>query len=67
MHYLQRVGMEHIKNAVLEDAENRQALHARLPFALSFEEDPWRSASRRRRCARNSMPIPVTGSRRLNV
>ncbi|WP_371368455.1 nitrite reductase large subunit NirB [Pseudomonas sp. QL9] len=41
VHYLQRVGMEHIKKAVLEDAENRQALNARLQFALSLEQDPW--------------------------
>ena len=41
VHYMQRVGMEHIKKAVLEDADNRQALNARLQFALSFEQDPW--------------------------
>lgn len=41
VHYLQRVGMEHIKKAVLEDADNRQALNARLQFALSLEQDPW--------------------------
>ncbi|MFV3333343.1 nitrite reductase large subunit NirB [Pseudomonas sp. NY15437] len=41
VHYLQRVGMEHIKKAVLEDADNRQALNARLQFSLSLEQDPW--------------------------
>ncbi|WP_374440460.1 nitrite reductase large subunit NirB [Pseudomonas panipatensis] len=41
VHYLQRVGMQHIKQAVLEDAEKRKALHARLQFALSLEQDPW--------------------------
>ena len=41
VHYLQRVGMERIKKAVLEDAENRQALNARLQFSLSLEQDPW--------------------------
>ncbi|MCJ1886002.1 nitrite reductase large subunit NirB [Pseudomonas sp. LA21] len=41
VHYLQRVGMERIKKAVLEDAENRRALNARLQFSLSLEQDPW--------------------------
>jgi nitrite reductase (NADH) large subunit len=42
VHYLQRVGMEHIKKAVLEDEANRKALAARLHYALSFEHDPWK-------------------------
>jgi len=42
VHYMQRVGMEHIKKAVLEDEANRKALAARLQFALSFEQDPWK-------------------------
>lgn len=42
VHYLQRVGMEHIKKAVLEDEANRKALAARLHYALSFEQDPWK-------------------------
>ncbi|MBD9503959.1 NAD(P)/FAD-dependent oxidoreductase [Pseudomonas sp. PDM17] len=41
VHYLQRVGMERIKKAVLEDADNRKALNARLQFSLSLEQDPW--------------------------
>jgi len=41
VHYLQRVGMDHIKQAVLDDADRRQALHQRLLFSLSFEQDPW--------------------------
>jgi nitrite reductase (NADH) large subunit len=42
VHYMQRVGMEHIKKAVLEDETNRKALAARLHYALSFEQDPWK-------------------------
>lgn len=42
VHYLQRVGMDYIKRAVVEDAANRQALNARLQFSLSFEQDPWK-------------------------
>ncbi|MDO9321475.1 MAG: nitrite reductase large subunit NirB [Pseudomonas sp.] len=41
VHYLQRVGMEHIKKAVLEDEANRKVLHANLLFSLSFLQDPW--------------------------
>jgi nitrite reductase (NADH) large subunit len=42
VHYLQRVGMEHIKKAVLEDPVRRKALNERLQFSLSFEQDPWK-------------------------
>ncbi|UGV31040.1 nitrite reductase large subunit NirB [Halopseudomonas aestusnigri] len=42
VHYMQRVGMEHIKAAVLTDAAQRKALHERLLYALSFEQDPWK-------------------------
>ena len=41
VHYMQRVGMEHIKKAVLEDEANRKALYARLQYTLSLEKDPW--------------------------
>ncbi|WP_277374556.1 nitrite reductase large subunit NirB [Pseudomonas sp. AA-38] len=42
VHYLQRVGMEYIKKAVIDDEANRKALAARLHYALSFEQDPWK-------------------------
>ena len=42
VHYLQRVGMEHVKKAVLEDEAKRKTLAARLHYALSFEQDPWK-------------------------
>ncbi|GHD78723.1 nitrite reductase large subunit NirB [Vogesella fluminis] len=41
VHYLQRVGMEYIKQRVLADEVGRNELYARLKFALSFEQDPW--------------------------
>jgi nitrite reductase (NADH) large subunit len=40
-HYVSRVGMDHVKKKVLDDAANRQALWARLQFALDGEPDPW--------------------------
>lgn len=41
VHYVQRVGLDHVKKKVVEDAESRRALHARLLDALSVEKDPW--------------------------
>ncbi|MYN12560.1 FAD-dependent oxidoreductase [Pusillimonas sp. TS35] len=40
-HYLARVGLEHARARVVEDATNRAELYARLKFALSFVKDPW--------------------------
>ena len=41
VHYVARVGLQHVKQKVLEDAANRQALWARLQAALADEPDPW--------------------------
>lgn len=41
VHYVERVGMEHIKRHVVEDADNRRALYERLLFALRDAPDPW--------------------------
>jgi len=41
VHYVSRVGIEHVKKKVLEDAMNRKALWERLQFALDGEPDPW--------------------------
>ncbi|WP_054020750.1 nitrite reductase large subunit NirB [Piscinibacter sakaiensis] len=41
VHYLQRVGMDHVKRRILDDAEGRRALWEQLQFALSGEPDPW--------------------------
>jgi nitrite reductase (NADH) large subunit len=41
VHYMHRVGMEHIKKKVIEDEANRKALWARLQHALDGEPDPW--------------------------
>lgn len=36
-----RAGLDYIKQRVVDDAENRKALYARLQYALSGEKDPW--------------------------
>jgi nitrite reductase (NADH) large subunit len=41
VHYVQRVGMDYIKKQIVDDAENRRALYARLVYALQGEKDPW--------------------------
>ncbi|ANI14526.1 nitrite reductase large subunit [Pseudomonas citronellolis] len=59
VHYLQRVGMEHIKKAVLEDAENRKALNARLQYSLSLEQDPWQQRIEQPRLKQEFERIPL--------
>ncbi|QMV61237.1 nitrite reductase large subunit NirB [Pseudomonas berkeleyensis] len=59
VHYLQRVGMEHIKKAVLEDEDNRKALATRLHYALSFEQDPWKQRIETPQLKKEFDPIKV--------
>ena len=42
VHYVARVGLDYIKERIVADGENRQALYSRLRFALQGEPDPWR-------------------------
>jgi nitrite reductase (NADH) large subunit len=41
VHYVNRVGLDHVKKRILEDAEGRKALWEQLQFALDGEPDPW--------------------------
>jgi nitrite reductase (NADH) large subunit len=41
VHWVARVGMDYVKKNVVEDAEQRKALYARLRFALNGYKDPW--------------------------
>jgi nitrite reductase (NADH) large subunit len=43
-HYLARVGLDHAKKIVLDDAARRKELYERLLFALQNYEDPWNAA-----------------------
>ena len=40
-HYLERVGMAHIKSHILEDVDGRKALYERLLDSLRDARDPW--------------------------
>ncbi len=41
VHYVARVGLDHVKKKILDDAEGRKALWERLQFSLDGEPDPW--------------------------
>ena len=41
VHYVNRVGLDHVKKKILDDHEGRKALWAELQFALDGEPDPW--------------------------
>jgi len=59
VHYVQRVGLDHVKQAVVEDIEKRRALHARLLYALKDYEDPWRAAVEKPLVRREFEPLEV--------
>ncbi len=44
MHYVQRVGLDYVKQQVVEDGGRRAELAARLLDALKDYEDPWKKA-----------------------
>jgi nitrite reductase (NADH) large subunit len=41
VHYVARVGLDHVKKKILDDADHRKALWAQLQFSLDGEPDPW--------------------------
>ncbi len=41
VHYVNRVGLDHVKRKILDDHAGRKALWDRLQFALDGEPDPW--------------------------
>ncbi|HEX9181425.1 MAG TPA: nitrite reductase large subunit, partial [Burkholderiales bacterium] len=41
VHYVNRVGLDHVKQRVVVDAASRRALHERLLFSLQGYRDPW--------------------------
>ena len=42
VHWVQRIGMDYVKQRIVTDAAGRKALLDRLLFALQGEKDPWR-------------------------
>jgi nitrite reductase (NADH) large subunit len=41
VHYVARVGLEYVKQRILQDAPGRQALWAQLQVVLADAPDPW--------------------------
>jgi nitrite reductase (NADH) large subunit len=41
VHYVNRVGLDHVKKKILEDHAGRKALWDKLQFSLDGEPDPW--------------------------
>ncbi|MBL8359279.1 MAG: NAD(P)/FAD-dependent oxidoreductase [Rubrivivax sp.] len=41
VHYVHRVGLDHVKKKILDDAAGRRALWEQLQFSLDGEPDPW--------------------------
>ncbi len=60
-HYIERVGLEHAKKRVVEDAANRKALYERLLFALKDAPDPW-TEQRTAPLVRNYQTIDLNNS-----
>ncbi len=40
-HWVQRVGLDYVRRRVVDDAQNRAALHRQLLDALAARKDPW--------------------------
>jgi nitrite reductase (NADH) large subunit len=59
VHYVARVGLDHVKARVLDDAANRQALWERLQFSLDGEPDPWHEFEKAGVDARQFQPLEV--------
>ncbi len=57
VHYIARVGLEHVKKAILEDHERRKALYERLLFSLDGEPDPWHQQVEAHVDARQFQPL----------
>ena len=59
VHYVGRVGLDHVKQRVLDDAEGRRELWERLQFALDGEPDPWFELSSAKVDLRQFQPLPA--------
>ncbi len=57
VHYIGRVGLDHVKQRVVEDADNRRALWARLQHALDGAPDPWLASRKADVDVRQFIPI----------
>ena len=60
VHYVARVGLDHVRRRILEDDAGRKALWDRLRFALEGEADPWFEFDKAGVDVRQFTPLPLT-------
>ncbi|RTL32348.1 MAG: NAD(P)/FAD-dependent oxidoreductase [Burkholderiales bacterium] len=58
-HYVNRVGLDHVKSKVLDDHEYRKALWAKLQCSLEGEPDPWFEFDKAKVDTRQFEPLSV--------
>jgi nitrite reductase (NADH) large subunit len=59
VHYVSRVGMDHVKKRILDDTAGRRALWAELQAALDGEPDPWFEHAKAGLDTRQFVPIKL--------
>ena len=62
VHYVSRVGLDHVKQRILEDADGRKALWDKLQFALDGAPDPWFESNRADVDTRQFVPVAQAGA-----
>jgi nitrite reductase (NADH) large subunit len=62
VHFVARIGLDAVKQRVVEDADGRQALWERLQFALDGEPDPWHEPAKAGVDLRQYIPIVPAGA-----
>jgi nitrite reductase (NADH) large subunit len=62
VHYVNRVGLDVVKQRILEDHEGRRALWAKLQFSLDGEPDPWFEFDKAGVDARQFQPLATAGA-----
>ena len=59
VHWVARVGLDYVKQRVVEDAAGRKALYGRLLYALQGETDPWADRAQGKVAAREYEELTV--------
>jgi nitrite reductase (NADH) large subunit len=67
VHYIHRVGLDHVKSKVLQDPAHRHALWERLQASLEGEPDPWSEHEQARVDTRQFEDIPLPARTRQEV
>jgi nitrite reductase (NADH) large subunit len=62
VHYVQRVGLDHVRRRVVDDAAGRRALWDRLRYALDGEPDPWFEFEKAQLDLRQFHPVATVAS-----